>query len=287
MANRRTNEREELDELDEEFLSDDEELDDEEEDEEEFDYNSLSPSEKKRYDKMRSDIESRIVDQIAKGDQKSQIFKGLQRVINGKDRDITQLKTILQSFSDRLGNAETNGSDVEFLRDIVEEMLDDEGKKVFRQRLETHKAKKENQDTKNRLNQLMNGTTPSAYGAPNYGQEDETIKQYRREATSKLRSLAKRAGVDPDDDGLDFGDEEEPLLDRMRKLEDSIDKVKDRRDDEDISRVRRKVNPPKSGVDAPIKKKTRDDYEYGDPLARGAASIIQAFNDGKLKPKRK
>lgn len=287
MANRRTNERDEIDDEFEDFLSDDEELDNEEEDDDEFNYEALSPSEKKKYDKMRTDIETRIVSQIAKGDTASDIYKGLQRVVSKKDSEIVQLRNILQGFSTRLGATEGIGTDVEFLREIVEEMLDDDGRKVFKSRLESHKQKKEQKDTKDLLSSILSGTTPSSYGAPNYGQEDETIKQYRKEATTKLRNFVKRAGLDPDESGLDYGDEEEPLLERMSKLESSIDKVKDNKDDEDISKARRKVTPPKSRTDAPIRNRSDDRANsYADELARGAASIIEQFQSGKLKKKR-
>lgn len=64
MANSRTNE------LDENFFGDDEELDEsddrEETAEEDFSYSNLSASEKKRYDKMKAEIEGAIVSEIAR-----------------------------------------------------------------------------------------------------------------------------------------------------------------------------------------------------------------------------
>lgn len=288
--NRRTSEDDPFDVFNGEEDIDDEELDEDGEDDEDFDYEKLTKSEKKRFDKIKSEVENSIIKAIASGDTSTEIHKGLQRVIGKKDAQISNLSRVLQEVVTKVDQQGRSGQDFEFIKEIVEEMLDENGKREFKNRFENFKSKKENEDLKNTVNQLARGNSPASYGAFNYGQEDEEpeeYKQYRREATQKLRTFAKKMGVDPDSDGLNYGDEREPLVARMDKLAMSVDKVKENQDDDDIRSARRKVTPSQTRTDSNPKPKKATPASANDYLTQASADILAKFRDGSLDSKRK
>lgn len=273
MANSRTNE------LDENFFGDDEELDEsddrEETAEEDFSYSNLSASEKKRYDKMKAEIEGAIVSEIARGDTNSEVYKGLQRVLARKDKELAEARNALAGVIDKVNN-DKSGQKVDFLENILRDLLDDDGRKEYDNRLRSFNTEVENQKNKQILDQLLKGQ--AQVSVPMYGQpseEDAQIAQYRKEATQKLKSFAKRMGVDPDSSGLDYGSEDEPLLVRMDKLSLSIEKVSE---ENDLDKVRRKVPQPKTRTNGEPVKETGNGYAMS-LLERGVAQMIKQTKD--------
>ena len=245
---KRTNEDEESFDLDwEDDFEDDEELDNDENDNnEEFDYNSLTSAEKRRYDKMKETIETSVVEALSKGDQDSPIYKGMQKVVSRKDQELAQYRQALAGVIQEVQNQREQGGELEFLKDIVRDMLDDESKKQFEDRFERFNEKRKGTKTEQLLGQLLQQQQQKEQTYPAYGQteDDPQIVQYRKEATKKLQSFAKKMGVDPEKDGLDFGDESEALLTRMDKLAASIERVSAERDERDVASVRRRGSQP-------------------------------------------
>lgn len=234
----------EWDEFDDQDGSQNDSNDDTNNDNDEFDVEKLSPSERKRYEKMRKEIEDSIVEVLAKGDQNTGVYKGLQKVLANRDKEtaaqraeIQRLKAMLESTSDKT-------SDVDFALDTILDMLDEDGKRAFLARRDQHNSKKAATKNEALLKAILDERTnpqPQQNWYP-YGQEQETpeLEQYRKEADTKLRNFVKRMGVDPNSRDLDYGDIREPLLTRMGKLEASIERLADEKDKQTIDSVREK-----------------------------------------------
>lgn len=279
MATKRTSESEDL--FDSEWEDDfdnDEELDNGESgDDGEFDYESLTPSEKKRYDKIRKQVEDSVIDTLAKGDTNSPIYKGMQRVVSQKDRELQQYRQALAGVMQQVQMQEERGGDVEFLKEIVKDMLDDDSRKVFEDKFERFNEKRKGTKTEQMLATLLQQQQGQQQPYPMYGQEEEDpqITKYRKEATQRLMAFAKKMGADPERDDLDFGDENEALLVRMDKLAASVERSIANRDERDVDSVRRRGSQPNT--------RTRNgaafkdvDPEYGrDILERGTNALIQ------------
>lgn len=214
-------------------------------DDEEFDYDSLSPAEKKRYDKLRKQIEDSVVETLAKGDTDSPIYKGLQRVVSKKDREIEQQRQALAAVIQELNLQKDRTDEVSFLKDIVKDMLDDDSKKAFDERFGKFQNEKKMSQQEQLLRALLQQGQQQTY--PAYGntyEEDPGLQQLRKQATEKLKSFAKRMGADPEKDPVDLGDESEPLVVRMDKLQASIERILAEKDEREVDSVRRRGPQP-------------------------------------------
>ncbi len=280
---KRTNEDEDLFDQDwENDFEDDEELGDNEgNNEEEFDYNSLTPAEKRRYDKMKETIEASVVEALAKGDQSSPIYKGMQKVVSRKDQELAQYRQALAGVIQEVQAQKEQGGEIEFLKDIVKDMLDDESKKQFEDRFERFNEKRKGNRTEQLLSALLQQQQQKEHNYPAYGQEEEDpqITQYRKEATKKLHAFARKMGVDPEKDGLDFGDESEALLTRMDKLAASIERVSVEKDERDVASVRRRGNQPAT--------RTRNDPAIIDAGAMYGEALLEKGTRAMLEKMRK
>lgn len=259
--------------------SDDDFSDDQEQDDgndEEFNVDKLSTSERKKYDKMRQTIEDSLVEAISNGDTKSGVYKGLQKVLAKRDRELAETRNALAGVMGRVGTVEEKGGDVEFLTGVLKEMLDDDSKKVFEDKFNQFQSSKKANKNEQMLNHLLQQGQQRG-GIPQYGnmnpEEDDQITQYKKEATKKLQEFAKKMGADPKGGKLDFGDEDEPLLVRMNKLSASIERVNDE-DDEDIEKVRRKTSRPDTRTKRDPGGRDDDDSIVNNILSRGTQSMV-------------
>lgn len=276
MAKEGTNESEDF-EYDEDYFGNDEELDDG--DDEEFDVTKLSKSERKRFEKLKSEVEESVVKAIAAGDTNSEVYKGIQRVLARRDRELAETRMALASVIKEVQGVSDIGDNLEFVQNIMKDMLDDDSKKVYDERYSKHKSEKENRQQRALLESLLSGQ-----GQPNFNpqyipygnipqEEDPQIREYRKQATTKLKAFAKKMGVDPDNDDLDFGSEDDALLVRMDKLAASIERAK-AQDDDEIDRVRSR------GGSRPQTRTRNEPANPGrdiatDILSRGSARMIE------------
>lgn len=277
MAVKRTNEA--VDELDldewEDEYGDDQELDGDGDDED-FSYESLSASEKKRYDKLKKQIEDSLVDQLSKGDTNSPVYKGMQRVVASKDNQLRQYQQALAGVIQKVQEQEAKGGEIEFLKEIVQDMLDDDSRKIFNDKYERFNEKQKGSRTEQMLAALLQQQQQGQQQWPAYGQveEDPQITQYRKEATNKLKAFAKRMGADPEKDELDFGDESEPLLSRMDKLAASIERAATQRDEQDVDSVRRRRPNPNTRTRNESAFKDSDSIS-GDVLEKASMALLR------------
>jgi hypothetical protein len=237
-----------------------------------FAIEKLSASERKKYERMRKEVETAIVEEIAKGDTKSGVYKGLQQVLAKRDRELAETRAALAQVHGRVTSVEDKGSEVDFLYNIVRDMLDEDGKKVLEARKEqfsSSRSTKKNEDLLKMLLQERSNPQPAYYP---YGQPEEPPEQvqYRKDAEAKLKNLAKMAGVDPNSKDLDMGDIGEPLLIRMGKLEASIERLKDK----DIDSVRDSGNRTQTRTDTPSPRR-REPVDARNLLDIGAAKMIE------------
>lgn len=241
----RTDEREEDDDEFEDFFSDDEELDGE--DEEVLDSQATR-------DKIRKEIEDSIVEELAKGDTNSRVYKGLQGVVNKKDAEAKRLAAELSETRNALAgliqkvNGDQSAGQTEFLTEIIQDLLDDDSKKLYKDKLDRFNASRKQKNTEDMLQQILSREQQQRFNVPMYGRdqeaEDVQIAQYRKDATVKLKAMAKKMGVDPEAEGLDFGDEDEALLVRLDKLASSVEKVSTSQEDKDLADVKRRTTAP-------------------------------------------
>ena len=225
---------------DEDIYSDDTELDNSSNKENDFD--------KLKAD-LRKEVEESVIEAIANGDTNSGVYKGLQRVLARRDRELEQTRNVLADVVNRLQGADLEGSNIQFLESVLQDMLDDDGKKEFNNRKNNFVQQKENKARNQVIDAMLRGQMPAPSGVQLYGkgpslEDDPTIAQYRKEATNSLKKIVEKAGIKVDAAGLDFGDENEPLVVRMGKLASSIERVKAAEEEEAVGSVRRKGNLP-------------------------------------------
>lgn len=275
MARKRTSEDELIDDSDlfgEDYSFDDEELNEDENDEE-FEIEHLSPRERKKYEKMRESIENAVVNALAEGDSDGKFYKGLQRVLAKKDRELYETRDALGSLLQRFGIIEDKAQDLDFMKNIIKDMLDDESKEIFDNKYQGFKTKREQEAlAEQQRNFLYQQQMANQLGYQRYGTDDDEseaqIRQYRKQATEKLKAFAKKAGIDPNDKDLDYGTEDEPLLVRMDKLASSIEKISSEEDEEiDYVRPRQRVKPST---------RTRNESAGDDSVAVGRDLISKA-----------
>lgn len=271
MPNSRTSEDNDLD------LWEDDDIDDEElnDDDDEFDYESLSASEKKRYNKIKQQVEDSVVKALSEGDTESPVYKGMQKVVARKDRELQQYQQALAGVIQQVQQQGERGEEVEFLREIVKDMLDDDSRKVFEDKFERFNEKRKGSKQEQLLQALLNQQGQQQIPAYGRNEEDPQITQYRKEATNKLKAFAKRMGADPEKDNLDFGDEDEALLVRMDKLAASIERVTSEREERELSGVRRRGNQPNT--------RTRNDQGSRDSEFEYGRSILEKGSNALLK----
>mgnify|MGYP001586053628 CR=1 FL=1 len=236
-------------------------------DNDEFDVSKLTPVERKRYDKMKKDVESSIVEVLAKGDSNSDIYKGMQRALAQRDRELAEYKAKLANVDGRTGNVEDKAAEVDFLYSIVHDMLDSDGQRALEARKEQFTSTKSAKKNEALLKEILEQRTAPTHFP--YGQVEETAEQtqYRKDAETKLKNLAKMAGVDPTNKDLDMGDISEPLLTRIGKLESSIERLKDK----DISSVRENGN------------RTNTRTDTSSPRREAAIDAVSLLERGSLK----
>lgn len=270
---------------------DDAELNDDGDDEE-FDTDRLTAAERKRYEKMRSSIEDSLVEAISKGDTNSGVYKGLQRVLASRDRELAAARTALAAISEETRVNSEKVDEVDFLKDIILNILDDDSKKVFEDKYKQHQSNRKAQRNEALLQSLVNQGQQFNQGFSQNNSVPDEIVQYRKEATKTLKNFAKKMGVDPDDKELDYGNEEDVLLDRMTKLQASIERINDD-EDRDIQRIRRKGARPNTRSPRDVGNRSDDDDDDYESIAtnilnRGANQMVRRMRElSSDTPKRK
>lgn len=266
---------------------DDEELDDDDEfDEEDDTDDDDEDSEESLRERLKKEATDEIVKMLSSGDQNTPIYKGLQRVISQKDREINETRQALASLAEQVNkgqsaSAETNDS-FEFLMNTFKEVLNEDDRKVLDQKYDDFKKSRGEKSRLDNIEGALKYITESMQGRtqsprderPESNDMDERLAQLRKEATEELRGIAETNGFDPDDENLDFGSEDEPLLERIRKLRGSIAKASE------VEGVRRKKKRSRTRKDPDGSSRVL--YTPGD-----ARRTLEAFSQSFLEQARK
>lgn len=196
--------------------------------------------------KLQKLMEAREVElaaAIEAGDTKNGVYKGLQKSIGKKDREIDDLKGQLQAALERFDRYEGNMEDiVEGLNWSSETLLDalpEDDQKSAKLALQERRVKL-------RTSQLEKRTTAPAPAARQESQSTEQPAWVTERITKFVKSreaAAVRAGVKADDPALDYGTDEDALVDRLDKFEESLAKLLASGDDRRIAGVRKQTEP--------------------------------------------
>lgn len=272
--------REELDdqlEDDDIFDEYDEEDDDDENDELEQNDDDDDDPYKDLLERARKEASEELVKELTSEDTNSPVYKGLQKVISKKDREIEDLRQALAGVADRvnrgnLGTEESNAT-IEFLMETLKDALPSEDQEVLEERLKTFKKSRSEKTEMEQMKQALQYLIQNQQGRGNSQSNEDPYAEQRRQATEELRGIASDAGFDLDDERLNVGDENEPLLERIRKLRLSINAVKS-----DTDRFRNKKKPPRT---------RRDQESFGTPEPRTARDVLSRVSSELEKKMRK
>lgn len=168
---------------------------------------------------IRKDIEKDVVAALVDEDTDSPIYKGMQRVVSERDRDlasarqeIAALKTSSDSSLTQLGAAGSALEDeVSFLSEKLVSALPDEEREQVQRELSDRRMQRieaENKKLRDRLDAPPPTGPAGGYESPQGPSELETqLLGMQKDVTKDLRGMAKEFGIDPDNELLDYGDE--------------------------------------------------------------------------------
>lgn len=226
------------------------------------------------FERAKKEAEEAVVAALVNEDTNSGVYKGLQKVLSKRDRELNDLKKANQELSrfiqEYVSSNANHSTEVEFIKQILPEMLDDDSKKIYSDKREQFVQSK-------RLQQLeeQQRRQQMPRQQPEQSNGEDPFAAYKKMAADQMRSIAEVAGIDPDDKRLDFGDEEtENLATRLGKLKESLARIK--KEDEDLSSVRRKPRP---------ETRTRNesfngDTAYGqDIIRRGLKDMLEGIKE--------
>lgn len=266
--------------FDELFEDDDEdyEFEDEEEDEYEEGQNEEdlfeNPTYKKLLERAKREAEEAVVEAIAEGNTDSEVYKGLQRHLAKRDKTIEEMRNALTYLFQMFQESNTQGSEsnikLETLYSAIEDMLDEDGKKVLKDRLEQAKEKQKatwlEQEVQRLKTQGQQGGQTQQNNSESEGDE-EGLTEYRSKVMKQLRDIVSKAGYDPDDDTIDYGSEKDPILVRMEKVTKSLENS-DQKKPRKRKQTTTRTNPSGSGSSG-------NTFSGRNLLERGAAKRLQ------------
>lgn len=169
---------------------------------------------------IREEIEQDIIASLVDEDTESPIYKGMQRVVAGKDRELAETRrevAALKASGDTgmtqlQGQGDALEEEVNFLREKLVDALPEEEREKVRQDLLSRRMQRIEAENKE-LRESRNAPAPQpgdgrGYEPPQGPSALETqLLDMQKEATKDLRSIAKDWGIDPDHELLEYGDE--------------------------------------------------------------------------------
>jgi hypothetical protein len=210
--------------------------------------NDLEPALKAQLEKLFAERETALAKSIEEGDQNNGVYKGLQRSMASKDRKIQELEATVtrasQVIEEIAGRIDGQGDISEWLKETVLDALGEDDRKIADGKLQER--------TLNRSRAQLDAAkaraqAPQSQAAPG---DDEQFQALIRERMAQFvtgrESTAKLFGVDPKDARLDYGKDDEGLIERTAKFDASLAKLlkEDQDGEETVNRVRPKTNRP-------------------------------------------
>lgn len=177
---------------------------------------------------------------VADGDTKHPVYPAWQRAMSKKDKAITERDALLAQLYGELESLResSEGAKAGFGW-LQTELLDalPEGDRP-RAELELKKVQLTHQENEAKRRAERAAARPAE--RPQYDDLTAHFNEQRDKFIASRKEVAKRAGVNPDDSELDFGDDNDPVAERLYKFEASLQKVIDRSDDKRIDSVRQR-----------------------------------------------
>lgn len=203
----------------------------------------LDPKLVAKLQKLMVAREAELAAAIESGDTKNGVYKGLQKSIGKKDKEIDDLRGKLQVALDRFDRYEGNMEDmVEGLNWSSETLLDalpEETQQSAKLALQERRVKLRTAQLDKRMAAPAPAQQPESQSTEQPAWVTERIAKF----VTGRQAAAVRAGVKADDPGLDYGTDEEGLVERLDKFEDSLAKLLASGDDKRIDAVRKRSEP--------------------------------------------
>lgn len=181
-----------------------------------------------------------LVESLEKGDTNNKVYKGLQKVIGRKDGIISAQEAKLALAELKLREAEDVATEMSqgmaWLSETLLENLPDDRRQDAANKL----LQRQNQFLSGKLRQ--GAVAPPAQQAQPQDEASRKIAEYKQQFLDSRRAAVKRAGFNPDDPAIDYGDENDPLLSRIETFDASLEKLRLAKEEERIQKVSKK--PP-------------------------------------------
>lgn len=186
--------------------------------------------------------EAELLEALEKGDTSHPIYPKWQRILSRKDKQLNDQRVLIEQALERIEKLQdmVDGAKVGFDW-VSNELLDNLP--------ETQRAKAEMSLREAALKQQEGAMKRRAEPKPSPTDDDaDGLPQWFVEQQEKFiagrKAMAKRAGVDPESKELDFGEPGEPIVVRLDKFEESLNRLIEQKDESRIDAVRRKGPAP-------------------------------------------
>ena len=180
--------------------------------------------------------EAALLEALENGDTKHPVYPKWQRVLARKDKQLADQGALIENAVQRLEalDAQMAGSKAGFdwISSTVLDALGDDDRQA---------AELGAREARLALGENLASRRPAPRPQP---QQQEVLPDFVIEGRKKFlegrQAAAKRAGVDPKDPSLDYGADNEAILVRLEKFEDSLTKAMATKNEKRIANVRQR-----------------------------------------------
>lgn len=214
----------------------------------------LPPALLKRLEALQAEREEALINAIENGDTNNRVYKGLQKVIARKDREIDEtshaLKDAIGKIQEFEGLLSGLSEGVNWLSDTTLRALPEDDRKEAYGNLQERRLKVLQQELERQQKAAPQQQQPPQEPPAESGDEDfqKLVAERSQAFVEGRRKAAERAGVSPDDADLDYGETGEGLVERLEKFEASLLKLLERGTEAKLDKVRPKtqITPTRS-----------------------------------------
>lgn len=227
------------DDLDNEFGDDDN-------DNTEDELGSLDPALQRQIQKLLDEREAALSKEIESGKTKHPVYKGIQRTLAKEQERSKRLEQTLEAALAKLSQFDLS---VDELYDAVNwagnnllEALPDDTKNLALNDLNRRNVERQ----KREIERLRNGGGARIQSGQRNGGEDEPqwLKDGRAEFKALCDEEAAEAGIEADDERLDYGDDNEAVVKRLKKFRASLKAIVNEDGlEKRVASVRKKTEP--------------------------------------------
>lgn len=231
-------------------------------------------------------VEERVNQMLEKalsGDADTPLYKGMQRHLAQRERLINEQQTVVEQVVSKNKELEDTLSQMTQSMEILTKLTlsnlppDEQATAVTEfQNAYIESLKRQNQSLKDggkSQQQAQSQTAPE-------GEVDfnALVQEHLTKFKNGRRNRAEKAGLDPDDETLDYGKDDEPMADRLEKFEESLERALEAKRQKSIEDVSQKTDviPTRNGAGGTVKQ-----------AAIGGKSTLQRGAEARLAELRK